>query len=248
MRNPGAWVVVCLAALAAMPDCGGNQACNPGDTQECECATGAKGTRTCFEDGSDWGMCRCSDADGGDGGNPCDALSGKCAECPDPQVQEACHNAIASLEDGGEEKACLDWIDAWDSYKDSICGGGADGGGGRDGGGDGCEFAGDYCPGGRCFNRAGTEDLFCAAECYTVGDACEAGGCYYTVEGSYCFEAGYREVGEACNAASDCVVGATCLDNGGMSCWLVCVADEDCDAPAVCTDTSLGFSVCFAEE
>jgi hypothetical protein len=194
-------------------------------------------------------MCRCSDPDGGTSGNVCDDLPRACAECRDPTVRQACESAIKSVQDEGDQDKCQEWIDAWDSYKDSMCN--SDGGYiGWDSGGEGeCEYAGDYCPGGRCFEKVDTGDLFCAAECTTVGDACDLGGCYYTTDGPYCFEAGTKVPGETCGASAECIVGAVCLQaDGPMMCWLVCAADEDCDEPAVCTDTGLGFSVCAVEE
>jgi hypothetical protein len=114
--------------------------------------------------------------------------------------------------------------------------------------GDMCETASSVT--GTCFRKAGTYELFCAVECFTVGDACDLGGCYYAEQGNYCFEAGTKVVGKTCGAPAECVVGVQCLDAAdyGMFCWQVCVEDTDCTEPAICEDTGLGFSVCVAEE
>ncbi|MBI5527073.1 MAG: hypothetical protein HY897_12125 [Deltaproteobacteria bacterium] len=111
-----------------------------------------------------------------------------------------------------------------------------------------CAAAGDACETaagvkGKCLEVTGS-DPQCFGECTTVGDACDLGGCYYTADGNFCFEAGTKAAGEACGAAAECVVGVQCLDQGGMFCWTVCTEDGDCTEPAVCTDTTLGFSVC----
>lgn len=47
-----------------------NMICTPGEKAECECPDGTPSTKTCLEDGSDWGPCECGgDSGSGSGGS-----------------------------------------------------------------------------------------------------------------------------------------------------------------------------------
>jgi len=54
-----AWVACSIVSCSGGGDTG--EACAPGDTASCTCASGAVGQRTCDEDGSAWGGCVCAD-------------------------------------------------------------------------------------------------------------------------------------------------------------------------------------------
>ncbi|MBI5527817.1 MAG: hypothetical protein HY897_15920 [Deltaproteobacteria bacterium] len=86
--------------------------------------------------------------------------------------------------------------------------------------------------------------------CYSVGEACNGGYCYYIGEGEepQCQTPGAKVVGEGCSASNSCVAGAQCLDAGGTFCYQVCQSYADCYQTADCVDTGLGFNVCVYYE